>query len=218
MFLLAQYTNTTLDKFTVNGKLSILAGILFCIFLISISYHNNSTKANLYLADKASIYVENIESFETKVRDVAARLDVPPEWLMAVMFSESRFDAKATNFKGSGAVGLIQFMPPTAVELGTSCWKIKDMTHEEQLEYVYQYMDSKKKQYGSYQSLTDFYLGILYPKAIGQEPCYVMYSKPSKMYKQNVGLDVNKDGHVTISDIDKRMQSLYPHAYIASKN
>ncbi|MCB0842252.1 MAG: hypothetical protein KDE26_03185, partial [Bacteroidetes bacterium] len=60
-------------------------------------------------------------------------------------------------------------------------------------------------------------LAILYPKALGQHHCYTMYSKPTKMYRQNSGLDENKDGSVTVCDIDERMQRLFPTAYMVRK-
>ncbi|MBX7240167.1 MAG: transglycosylase SLT domain-containing protein [Bacteroidia bacterium] len=171
----------------------------------------------LYLSEKASVYVTDFPSFEMKVKEIAAKLNVPPEWLMAVMYSESRFDASAENFRGSGAVGLIQFMPATAKDMGTSTQKIGQLNHVEQLDWVYEYMQMVRNKYGEYESLTDFYLAILYPKARRQEMCYTLYANPSKPYKQNSGLDIDKDGQVTVHDIDKRMKRIYPTAYIKRK-
>lgn len=174
-------------------------------------------KQELYLMEKAKIYLMMPETFEAKVRKVAAMLKVQPEWLMAVMYSESRFNAQAENFRGSGAVGLIQFMPATAREMGTSTAALSRMTHEEQLDWVYAYMEGYRKKYGDYKSLCDFYLGILYPRARTGDMCYVLYESPSKAYKQNSGLDEDKDGRVTVGDIDKRMKRLYPSAYVAGQ-
>lgn len=171
-------------------------------------------KERLYLMEKASIYVEDIPEFENKVRKISQDLDIPPEWLMSVMYSESRFDAGVVNAKGSGAVGLIQFMPETANELGTTTWHLKDISHTEQLEYVYRYLDKNKQKYGRYESLTELYLAILFPKALGGDDCFLLYAKPSQAYKQNIGLDENHDGAVTASDIDRRMQRLFPKAYM----
>ena len=170
---------------------------------------------SLYLMDKAEKYVEDETEFEDKVRDVAEDLNVPPEWLMAVMYSESRFDASVENHRGSGAVGLIQWMPTTAKELKISVTELKAMDHVDQLDYVKDYLSTVRKRYGSFQNLTELYLAILYPKALDQDYCYTLYAKPSKKYKQNRGLDENKDGRVTVSDIDKRMQRVFPTAYMA---
>lgn len=169
---------------------------------------------SLYLIDKASRHVADAMSFEQKVREVAEELEVAPEWLMAVMYSESKFDAAVMNHRGSGAVGLIQWMPTTAKELGVSISELKALSHVEQLDYVYKYLDSVRKRYRNYDSLTDLYLAILYPRALQGDYCYTLYANPSKKYKQNIGLDENKDGRVTVSDIDKRMQRIFPTAYM----
>lgn len=193
-----------------------IAASIFAGYFGGIRYEKTKKKP-LYLMEKASIYVDAPQTFEAKVRNVAKLLEVPPEWLMAVMYSESRFNAKVENFRGSGAVGLIQFMPATAKDMGTTTQAIANMSHVEQLEWVWRYLNAYKVKYGNYKSLADFYLAILYPKARTGDMCYTLYAKPSKAYDQNIGLDEDKDGRVTVSDIDKRMERLYPSAYIAGQ-
>ncbi|MEO0897131.1 MAG: transglycosylase SLT domain-containing protein [Bacteroidota bacterium] len=173
---------------------------------------------DLYLLDQASAFVMAPNNFAAKVRQVAHTLNVPPSWLMAVMYSESRFDANVYNHRGSGAVGLIQFMPSTARDLGISSWELSKMPASEQMFYVEKYFLQVQSRYGAYKDLADFYLAVLYPKARNQDPCYTLYAKPSKAYKQNSGLDENKDGVVTVSDIDKRMKRLFPDAYVDKIN
>ena len=172
-----------------------------------------SPSEDLYLMDKAKVYVSDTHSFGEKVREVSNLLNVPPEWLMAVMYAESEFDAGVYNHKGSGAVGLIQFMPSTALSLQSSSQEISRMGHLEQLDYVYKYLEQVRRTHGAYNSLVDLYLGILYPKALNQDPCYTLFSKPSRAYSQNAGLDENRDGRITVSDIDRRMARLFPTAY-----
>lgn len=172
---------------------------------------------SLYLMEKANMFVADPNAFENKVREIAAMLSVPPEWLMAVMYSESKFDAAVKNFKGSGATGLIQFMPAAASEMKVTLERLSHMDHLHQLEYVYLYLQKVRERYGEFNSLTDLYLGILYPKAMGQDFCYTLYAHPSKAFRQNSGLDENRDNHVTVSDIDRRMKRLYPKAYMAEK-
>ncbi len=171
-------------------------------------------QTGLYLMDQAEAYVYDLPAFESKVRKVSHKLQVPPEWLMAVMHSESRFDAAVANVKGSGATGLIQFMPATAKDFETSTKKLRNMNHVEQLDYVYRYLDRKRAKYGAYESLTDLYVAILYPKALQGDFCFTLYAKPSKAYEMNAGLDEDKDGRVTVSDIDRRMKRKYPKAYM----
>jgi hypothetical protein len=169
----------------------------------------------LYLMDKAKIFVQNGKEFDSKVREVSRDLGIKPEWLMAVIYAESKFDASVSNHRGSGAVGLIQWMPATAKELNVSLERLRTMNHVEQMDYVYRYLDLVRSRYGSFDSLTDLYLAILYPKAIRQDPCYTLYADPEKAYKQNVGLDEDRDGRVTVNDIDKRMRRMYPEAYFS---
>jgi hypothetical protein len=170
-------------------------------------------QGTLYLLDKASAYIPDLAAFEQAVRDAADRLGLPPEWLMAVMYAESRLDPSAVNQRGSGAVGLIQFMPSTAAELRTSTAQIQRMDGAGQMELVLRYLDLVRSRYGPYETLTDLYLAILFPKARGQDPCFVLYAQPETAYKQNAGLDEDQDGRVTIADIDRRLRRVFPTAY-----
>lgn len=58
--------------------------------------------SNLLFINKVS---DNREAFAAKVADVAARLGIEPDWLMAVMNSESALDSKAVNKQGASSAG-----------------------------------------------------------------------------------------------------------------
>ncbi|MCI4670105.1 MAG: lytic transglycosylase domain-containing protein [Bacteroidia bacterium] len=177
--------------------------------------NSKQTKAQqLFLISEARPYLQNQELFARKVNNIAHRLEVPTSWIMAVMYSESKFNSTVYNYKGSGAVGLIQFMPSTAKELGISSYALSQMSPCEQLPYVESYFQRVKDRYGPYTDLADFYLAVLYPKARNQDHCFALYAKPSKAYRQNSGLDENKDGIVSVSDIHLRMKRLFPTAYM----
>lgn len=169
----------------------------------------------LYLIDKAAAHIYDVDAFAKGVKKTARKLNVPADWIMAIMYSESRFNPSIANHKGSGATGLIQFMPATARDFGTTTKKLANMTPVQQLEYVHRYFDRVRRTYGEFKSLTDCYLAVLYPKALNKDYCYTLYAKPTIAYKRNVGLDENKDGHVTVSDIDRRMARIFPTAYAA---
>ncbi|MEM9933331.1 MAG: transglycosylase SLT domain-containing protein [Bacteroidota bacterium] len=173
----------------------------------------------LYLMQDARRFIPEVALFSDKVKDVSQKLQVPPEWLMAIMKAESGFNPAVRNRKGSGAVGLIQFMPVVAQEMDVQTSDLARMQAHHQMEYVCKYLQVIRSRYGEYQSLTDLYLGVLYPKARYQDPCYVLYAKPSNAYKQNRGLDENGDGVVSVYDIDLRLKRLFPEAYgIEKKN
>jgi hypothetical protein len=130
------------------------------------------------------------------VEDIAADIGTQADWLMACMAFESGFRAGVLNKAGSGATGLIQFMPNTARALGTTIAALAVMTAEEQLRYVHDYF---KPYRGRLNCLEDVYMAILWPAAIGKSLDYVLFDRQTKpiTYRQNTGLDFDADGRVT---------------------
>ena len=130
-----------------------------------------------------------------------------PNWLMACMAWESgeSFAPDKKNMAGSGATGLIQFMPKTAKELGAyrkttlSTAMLAQMSAEDQLTWVYWYFRMQIDRHGPITNLEDCYMAILWPGAVGSPVSAPLWSK-GKMpttYRQNAGLDSNKDGTIT---------------------
>lgn len=116
-------------------------------------------------------------------------------WLMSCMAFESdeTFSPSVRNAAGSGAVGLIQFMPKTAMGLGTSIDALSRMSAEGQLDYVEKYF----RPYASrIRSLSDMYMAILLPKYVGSPGSAVLFSGGIAC-RQNAGLDANHDGSVS---------------------
>lgn len=117
------------------------------------------------------------------------------DWLMACMAFETAetFRADIKNAAGSGAIGLIQFMPKTISGLGYAYLELELMTPEEQLDVVRAYFQPYHRRI---KSLSDMYMAILMPKYIGK-PDSAMLFCGGIAYRQNSGLDANKDGHIT---------------------
>lgn len=136
--------------------------------------------------------------FTKKLEKVASQLGVRANDLLAIMKQESGVDPQRVN-KSSGATGLIQFMPSTAKNLGTTVEALAKMSAVEQLDYVYLYYKSVGLRPGS--DAGDMYVATFYPKATGQPDNYVISSRGEKIYNQNSGLDRNKDGTITIADV-----------------
>lgn len=136
--------------------------------------------------------------FRERVWWIADTLGLNPDDLMACMAWESgeTFSPSVKNAAGSGATGLIQFMPSTAVSLGTSTAKLAAMTAEDQLNYVYKYF---RPFAGRLHNLGDIYMAILWPKGVGQADSYVLWDagRQPTTFRQNAGLDINKDRKVT---------------------
>ena len=145
---------------------------------------------------------KNSPEFRQKVADIATRLETQPIFLMAVMSFETAgtFSPSIPNFARSGATGLIQFMPETARNLGTSTESLAKMTALEQLDFVEKYFLPYK---GRLNTLEDVYMAVLYPKAIGKADEYVLFKNPSINYRQNSGLDLNKDGLIRVGEVTK---------------
>ena len=95
---------------------------------------------------------------------------------------------------GSSGTGLIQFMASTAKSLGTTTSALAAMPALEQLDWVEKYFQPYK---GRLKTLEDLYMAILWPKAGGQPPEYVLFRRGSLAYKQNAGLDSNGNGEIT---------------------
>jgi hypothetical protein len=138
------------------------------------------------------------QTFRERVLWIADDLGCDPDDLMACMAWESAetFRSDIKNAAGSGATGLIQFMPSTAKGLGTSTQALAEMTPEDQLRYVYKYFEPYR---GRLRNLGDVYMAILWPKGVGKPDHYVLFdrTKTPTTFRQNAGLDVNRDGLVT---------------------
>lgn len=116
-------------------------------------------------------------------------------WLMACMAFETAgtFSPSIQNGAGSGAQGIIQFMPRTAIGLGTTTLALSKMTAVQQLDYVEKYFRPYHKRV---RSLSDMYMAILWPAAVGRPDDFVLFSQ-GVAYRQNASLDTNKDSRVT---------------------
>lgn len=139
-------------------------------------------------------------AFRDCVRRIGARLGINPDFLMACMAFETgrTFDPAIRNAAGSGAVGLIQFMPQTAAALGTCTGDLAAMSACQQLIFVEKYFYPWK---GRLRTLSDVYMAILWPGAIGKPEGYVLFDMADKAhpkrYLQNAGLDFDRDGRIT---------------------
>ena len=148
--------------------------------------------------------IENTSAaFRKKVLEIADRLLIEPNFLMAIMSFETgaTFDPKIKN-KQSGATGLIQFMSSTAKSLGTTIEDLEKMTAVAQLDFVEKYFASHK---GKLLTIEDVYMAVLYPKGIGKDKDFVLFEKPSVRYKQNSGLDLNGDGKITVGEASRKV-------------
>ncbi len=168
--------------------------------------------------------------FRDRVFWIAEDLGLNADHLMTCMAWESgrSFRSDVRNMAGSGATGLIQFMPATALPYFHSaeaikrmtaaqrlangraaCDRLAAMTAEDQLNYVWRYFAPYK---GRLRNLGDVYMAILWPGGVGQTDAYVLWEKGSRptTYRQNAGLDANKDGRITRAETVAKVAALLP--------
>lgn len=148
--------------------------------------------------------------FHSEVERVAEKLGVNKTLLLAVMDFETggTFDPAEPNQAGSGGTGLIQFMPSTARALGTTTEELALMTRAEQMVYVEKYFDQFAGRIRN-GSLSDVYMAVLWPRAIGKSDSYVLFRSGTKVYEQNRGLDRNGDGTVTKFEASAKVRDAF---------
>ncbi|EGQ9179721.1 transglycosylase SLT domain-containing protein [Vibrio alginolyticus] len=143
--------------------------------------------------------------FKSKVIRISKELKINPNHLMACMAFETAetFSPSIKNGSGSGATGLIQFMPSTAESLGVNTKTLARMSALEQLDYVKAYYWPYRNKINS---LEDAYMAILYPAAIGKPPSFVLFRQGSIAYRQNAGIDRHNTGKITLNDVSYKVR------------
>ena len=134
----------------------------------------------------------------TAVFDIADSLGMEADHLMGGMAFETgeTFSPSIRNAAGSGAVGLIQFMPATLKPWGITPAQAAKMTRLEQLQLVHRYFKPFRNRL---KTLNDVYMAILWPAAVGKPDSHALWTSKSHptTFRQNSGLDANKDRIIT---------------------
>lgn len=156
--------------------------------------------------------------FRAKVREIAQKQGLDPNWYMAIMAFETgkTFSPSVPNAVGSGATGLIQFMPDTARRMGTSTNELASMSAIQQLDWVEKYFQPWTRRI---RNLGDMYMSVFMPIGIGKSDDYVLINRDTKpvTYHQNRSLDKNGDGKITRGEAAERINNSYKEgqAYMA---
>lgn len=146
-------------------------------------------------------------AFISKVVRLSAEQKYDPDWIMAVMNSESGF---STSIKNSiGCVGLIQFCPDiaggstkTINEKPVSLEYLRGLDPVTQLDYVFDYYRPMKNKITRFH---DMYMATFYPAALGKPDNHIIGSEKSDTWarqvaKSNPGIDLNKDGLISVGE------------------
>jgi hypothetical protein len=153
----------------------------------------------------------NKDAFLRKVREISAKLSINPNWLMALMKHESGIDPQRQNPK-TKATGLIQFMPKTAIGLGTTVEALQKMSNVQQLDWVLKYYLPKK---GKFRSYFDLHLFTFYPRAMGEPDNFIFGGEKSmdrarQIARANPRMDLNQDGVITMKEFKQRIHNIHP--------
>lgn len=180
--------------------------------------HNKKTvpegfTPELFAYCKATAWSTKVSTaFVKRVNEIADLLKLGAQGadqLMACMAFETgeTFSPSIKNGAGAPYYGLIQFGTAAAKDVGTTTNALVKMTAEQQLEYVYKFF---KPYAGKVKTLSDVYLRILYPVAVGKPEDHVLFIEgKGKAYVQNRGLDINKDGRITKGEAAAKVEQKF---------
>ena len=159
----------------------------------------------------ALAYIEKIPTqyrneFEQRVNRIARKYGFAPSWLMVVMNIETGGAFRPGLYQISGAVGLIQFTTVAAKSLNTNLTYLASLNVIEQLDWVDKYF-ALWKPTGKIKRPVDLYLLVFAPAFIGAAQNKVLYSAPSAAYSQNKSLDRAKKGYISVSDVQRVLDS-----------
>lgn len=119
----------------------------------------------------------------------------------------------AIENKVSKARGLIQFMPKIAIAYGTTVEALGKMSVTEQIPFIGMHFKPYRKRLNN---LGDVYMSILWPRAVGQKDNYVLWREGTTAYRQNSGLDLNKDGTVIREECLHKIKNFMVRGFDAS--
>jgi hypothetical protein len=182
---------------------------------------NPKTRGNMKALDE--------KEFIAKLGEMAARLEIPRDFILAVMSFESWLDPAAENQWNHAYFGLIQFGQAAVDDMNNKVgvnWlakmglkppdkaiKLQSLTAVEQLPYVELYLlqhgipkaVAAAKKAGRVVTIEELYMSILGGTASKGSDSNAVWKKddPKKTndtYDQNSGLDSNNDGQITVQE------------------
>lgn len=147
------------------------------------------------------------DAFFVKLVDLGRRHNQDPEILTRVWNIESAgVNPRARNPNG-GAVGLNQMMPATLAGMGVDYASFANASAEEQLDTIERFLAYNwKLNGGPFLTAGRYYQANFLPATLltAKEPEDTIVAKGDArgFYAANAGLDYNKDGRITIADLE----------------
>lgn len=162
---------------------------------------NGYGAASLESGGAAAQAIGSDTAFLSEVTRLSKKYGIKEGDLLGLIASESGFNPAADN---GTHVGLIQFSADSARSVGTTQAALKGMSRAEQMKYVEKYFDYWKLPKGA--SAGQLYAVVFAPAYASKGNDVPLYSSPSAAYRGNAPLDVNNDGHITISELGGRIE------------
>lgn len=166
----------------------------------------------MQMLDIAGLRQNTSSGFRSALAEMSIGLGLDPSYIAACMKIETggTFSPSIRN-PFTRAVGLIQFMPSTAAALGTSTDALSSMSATGQLAYVEKFFRPYARRIRSWVP-GDYYLAVFMPAYIGKDPGTVLFSAGEAGYAQNVGLDRDADGTITVGDVTRTVDGVVADA------
>jgi hypothetical protein len=158
--------------------------------------------------------------FIKKVKEVSSKLQIDPNWLMAIMYFETARTFSPSKGNNIGCYGLIQFCPDKGKNYKTINGKryfisdIAKMNYSEQLDLVFEYY---KRYAGKLKNYTDTYFVTFFPIAIGKPDDWVIQGlglSAGAIYKANPAFRQVKDGKLRVWEVKKKILEQLPSEWL----
>ena len=152
--------------------------------------------------------------FVNKVQEIAPRVGLDPNWLMAIIYFETAGTFSPTITNNLGYIGLIQLGAEARDTLGITASELKNMTAVEQLDVVEEYFNLYKDRYKSY---VDAYFAVFFPLAIGKPDDWVIEGgglTAKQIYDANPAFRNVKDGKLRVWEVKKTMLEKLPKEWL----
>ena len=172
----------------------------------------------LQLTGTAKERVGNDKEFLKGLVEMSKRLGANPGDMLAKMASESSLMPNAQH-PDTLATGLIQMIPSTAREAGTSVEALKGMSRAEQLPFIEKFLSKSLAGVERPISPGHLYTATFLPAFVKEKEDFVLASrdgslpkgyegKSAQWYAGNTGLDADSDGRIQIFELGARIAKL----------
>lgn len=169
------------------------------------------------------LYIDKIPAairaaFAQKVEGISAHLGIHPDWLMQVMWAESKLKSSAANRQGKDrhlvAAGLLQFTTGSGI---VKAGKVPSIAHIltmpalAQLDLVKWYFTPYR---GKMRSYYDVYAVTFFPAMIGKPDGWVLQTKSlsaATVARQNPAISKGK-ARITVADFKRYTVALVPQS------